>query len=278
MLTIKAKIRLFVYVRGHYWLEQYWAKKTIYKNKPIMKIVMWLRNRISEKCFKECTTILPITKYLEKVVKEHHPNKPTEILAEGIDSSIWYPQKGMKLKHPCVGLLQNSQWWGKTKEMMILPKILEALPNVTFYWAGGGGQYQEKILSLLEKYDNFKFLGMLQYPKEVRQYLTEIDIYALITGLDTLGVTILEASLMKKPVIATNVAAIPEVIKNGITGFTVKEGDARDLIEKITILLEDKQISNKMGLEGYEFVKNNYSWDKMAIELLRIIKKHLNHA
>ena len=273
--TIKAKIPLFVYVRGHYWLEQYWAKKTIYKNKPIMKIVMWLRNRISEKCFKECTTILPITKYLEKVVKEHHPNKPTEILAEGIDSSIWYPQKGMKLKHPCVGLLQNSQWWGKTKEMMILPKILEALPNVTFYWAGGGGQYQEKILSLLEKYDNFKFLGMLQYPKEVRQYLTEIDIYALITGLDTLGVTILEASLMKKPVVATNVAAIPEVIKNGITGFTVKEGDAEDLIEKLTILLEDKEISNQMSLAGYEFVKNNYSWDKMATELLLIIKKYI---
>ena len=150
-----------------------------------------------------------------------------------MNESLWYPQEGMKLKHPCVGLLQNSQWWGKTKEMMILPKVLEALPDVTFYWVDGGGAYQKKILSMLERYDNFKFLGRLEYPEQVRQYLTEIDVYALVTGLDTLGVTILEASLMKKPVIATGNSAIPEVIEDGITGYLVKEGNPEDLVEKI---------------------------------------------
>lgn len=273
--TIKAKIPLFVYLRGHYWLEMYWAKKTIYKN-PLMRIVIWFRNRVAEKCFREAIVILPITKYLERVVKEHYPNKPTDILLEGMNTSLWYPQEGMNLKHPCVGLLQNSNWWGKTKEMMILPKILEALPNVTFYWAGGGGAYQEKILSSLEKYNNFKFIGRLQYPEQVRQYLTEIDVYALVTGLDTLGVTILEAALMKKPVVATNVGAIPEVIENGITGYTVKEGDVTEWVEKITILLNDKKTASKMSLAGYEFVKNNFSWDKMANDLLNVINKHLN--
>ena len=196
--SIKAGIPLFVYLRGHFWLEQEWAKKTIYKD-PIMKTVIDLRAKTAEKCFRDSTAILPITKYLEGVVKEHYPNKPTDILSEGMDASLWYPQEGMNLKHPCVGLLQYSNWWGKTKEMMILPKVLEALPHVTFYWVGGGGAYEEKILSLLEKYDNFKFLGRLQYPDQVRQYLTEIDVYALVTGLDTLGVTILEASRTVPP-------------------------------------------------------------------------------
>ena len=273
--SIKAGIPLFVYLRGHFWLEQEWAKKTIYKD-PIMKTVINLRAKTAEECFRDCTAILPITKYLEGVVKEHYPNKPTDILSEGMDASLWYPQEGMNLKHPCVGLLQYSNWWGKTKEMMILPKVLEALPHVTFYWVGGGGAYQEKILSLLEKYDNFKFLGRLQYPDQVRQYLTEIDVYALVTGLDTLGVTILEASLMKKPVVATDAAAIPEVIKNGITGYTAKEGDAVDLVEKLTILLNDKKIASEMSIAGYEFVKNNFSWDKMATDLLSVINKHLN--
>ena len=272
--TIKAKIPLFVYLRGHFWLEQYWAKKTIYKN-PIMRIVLKLRNRIAEKCFRDATVILPITKYLENVVKEHHPNQPTEILAEGMNESLWYPQEGMKLKHPCVGLLQNSQWWGKTKEMMILPKVLEALPDVTFYWVDGGGAYQKKILSMLERYDNFKFLGRLEYPEQVRQYLTEIDVYALVTGLDTLGVTILEASLMKKPVIATGNSAIPEVIEDGITGYLVKEGNPEDLVEKITILLNNKDIAKKVSTAAYEHVKEKYSWDRMATELLHVINKYI---
>ncbi|MGI0069960.1 MAG: glycosyltransferase family 4 protein, partial [Nitrosopumilaceae archaeon] len=149
------------------------------------------------------------------------------------------------------------------------------MPDVTFYWAGGG-TYEKKILSELEKYDNFKFLGRLQYPEQVRQYLTEIDVYALVTGLDTLGVTILEAALMKKPVIATNVGAIPEVIENGKTGFTVGEGDHNGWIEKLSILLNDKKFANEMSLVGYEFVKNNFSWDKMANDLLKILNAYLS--
>ena len=69
---------------------------------------------------------------------------------------------------------------------------------------------------------------------------------------------------------------IPEVIKNGITGYTAKEGDAVDLVEKLTILLNDKKIASEMSIAGYEFVKNNFSWDKMATDLLSVINKHLN--
>jgi len=272
--TINAKIPLFIFLRGHYWLEKDWAKKTIYKS-PLMRAVIWFRSRKAHKCFRDATAILTPSKFLEKIVNEYYPNKPTYVLLEGIDSSLWYSQEGMNFKHPCVGLLQNSYWWGKAKEMMILPKILEAMPDVTFYWAGGG-TYQEKVLLALEKYSNFKFMGRIQYPEQVRQFLTEIDVYALITGMDTMPATIREAVLMKKPVIATNVGSIPEAIENGKTGYTINEGDVNGWIEKLTILLNDKKNSNQMSLAGYEFTKNKFTWDKTAKNLLTIIKKHLN--
>ena len=89
----------------------------------------------------------------------------------------------MKLKHPCVGLVQRANWWGKTSEMLILKKVLEKLPDVQFYWAGHG-PFEERILTELEKYENFHWLGKLEYPNKVREFLSEIDIYALITGMD----------------------------------------------------------------------------------------------
>ena len=48
-----------------------------------------------------------------------------------------------------------------------------------------------------------------------------------------------EAQLMKKPVDATNVAGVPEMMIDGKTGFLVEEGNHEQLIKKLRLLLED---------------------------------------
>jgi len=272
-LVLKSNIPLIIFLRGNYWMEVKLGVATIYKSKNKWMEV-WLKQRIAHKCFKESTLILPICKYLEKIVKEHYPDKPTEVLYQGIDPKDWYPQKGMSLKHPCVGLLQDAKIWEKTKEMTTLTKVMEAMPDVTFYWAGDG-PYRDKVLPVLEKYDNFKWLGSLQYPEQVRQFLTEIDVYALVSGIDMSPLTILEASLMEKPVIATNVGGIPELIQDGKTGFLVEKGDHNDLIGKITSLINNKQKSREISLSGYNFVKEHFTWDIVANNFVKIIRTHI---
>ena len=234
--VIKAGIPLFVLLRGHHWSELEFAKETIYKDRFMRKIVD-VRSQVAEKVFAGATAILPICNYLIDVVKEHHPTQKMNVFVEGIDSSKWYKQEGIKLKHPCVGLLQDANWWGKTKEMLTLQKVIESMPNVNFYWAGDG-QYKNRVLDVLEKFDNFHWLGSLQYPDKVREYLTEIDIYALTTGMDLAPLSLKEAQLMGKPVVATNVGGNPEMMMDGKTGFLVKEGDANDLFEKLSSLLK----------------------------------------
>ena len=150
---------------------------------PITRTAIWFKHRITEKCFANATAILPICRYLEDVVKEHYPKQNTGVFLEGINSSRWYHTEKIELKHPCVGLVQDANWWGKTKELLVLQKVLEKMPEVTFYWIGNG-QYRQKITEKLEKFKNFKWLGRLQYPDEVRAFLESIDIYALITGMD----------------------------------------------------------------------------------------------
>ena len=271
--TIKLKIPLFVLLRGHYWSEIEWAKKTLYKG-PIMRSVIWFRNNIAEKCFRNATAVLPICKYLEDVVKEHHPNQTTFPFLEGIEAKRWYNVEGTKLKHPCIGLLQGADWWGKTKEMLILKKVMKEMPNVNFYWVGDG-VYRDKIISELNKFENFNWLGHLQYPEKVREFLSEIDIYALVSGMDLAPLTLKEAQLMEKPVIATNVGGISEMMQHEETGFLIKEGDSEDLIEKISILLNDKKLSLQMGKSGREFVINNFGWDVIANRFLEFAQNRL---
>lgn len=268
-----AKIPLFVHLRGDYWSEMKWARETLYKH-PVKRLVLWKKDQIANRCFENATVILPICQYLQKQVKEHHPEKKTEVLYQGIDPARWYPVKGMELKHPCVGLLQSANIWGKTKEMLILTKVLEAMPDVTFYWVGDG-PYRDYVLPILSKYENFKWLGNMQYPDKVREYLSEIDVYALVSGIDMSPLTLQEAQLMEKPVVATNVGGIPELMKNNETGFLVEKGDHVGLIEKLTILINDNKKAKQMGVAGRNFIIENFSWDKIARRFLTILQTNL---
>jgi len=270
--AIKAGIPLLYHIRGDEWDEVQWSLQTLHTS-ILMRIVIWYRLQRAEKCYEKSTLIIPICKYLEKIVKEHYPNKKTGVISSGIDASRWYPVKGMNLKHPCVGLVQRATIWGKAQEMLVLKDVLEKMPDVMFYWAGDG-PYREKILAELGKYDNFKWLGNLEYPDKVREFLTEIDVYALVSGIDMSPLTLQEAQLMKKPVVATNVGGIPEIMKENETGFLVKKGNSKELIEKLSLLINDKEKRKIMGENGRKFIEENFSWNTIAKEFLKILEKN----
>ena len=273
--VIKAGIPLFVILRGHHWSELKFAKETIYKD-PLMRKIVDLRGQIAEKVFAGATAILPVADYLTNIIKEHHPQQSVEVYVEGVNSTRWYKQKGMQLKHPCVGLLQDANWWRKTREMLTLEKVIEKMPEVNFYWVGDG-QYKDKILPVLEKFENFHWLGPLQYPDKVREYLTEIDVYALITGMDLASLSLKEAQLMGKPVVATNVGGNPEMMMDGKTGFLVKEGDVDDLFEKLSSLLKNKEMRLEIGSSGTKFIEENFSMDASAKNFVRILDSYVKN-
>ena len=270
-IASKYKIPLIIHLRGNIWKEIEWAKETTYKS-FLKRIALDVWISIAEKTFEKSSLIIPICKHLEKIVKEKYANKKTVVMYQGINPERWYPSKGMKLKHPCVGLLQGAVIWGKAQEMLVLQKVLESMPDVMFYWVGDG-PYRDKILPVLEKYDNFKWLGPLQYPNKVREYLTEIDVYALISGIDMSPLTLQEAQLMRKPVIATNVGGIPELMKDKETGFLVEKGNAEEWIEKVLLLINDKEKRETMGNAGREFIENNFNWNKIAKDFLKNLKE-----
>ncbi len=273
VLTLKEKIPLLIYLIGDHWKEIELYDQTT-KNSLFRKIELSYKRNRSEKCFKESAMIIPVCKYLDKIVKERYPNKITKVMYQGIEESDWKIDKKMELKHPCVGLLQGAKIWGKVQEMQILPEIVQKFPNITFYWAGDG-QYAQKILSTLQKYPNFKWLGNLDYPQKVREYLAAVDVYALISGQDNSPHTLLEAAIMKKPIIATDVGGISESLIDEKTGFLVVKNNADELSTKISILLNDNQMATKMGEDGYDFVKNNFTWEKIAKDFAFFLNKEL---
>ena len=268
----KTDIPLVIHLRGNHWAEIIMARETLYKSAG-KKIAINKWDEMGEVCFNNSELILPICNHLSEITKKRYSEKSVETMYQGITPDNWFQKKGMELKHPCVGILQSATIWEKTKELMVLPEILKKMPDVHFYWAGDG-VYRDKVLPLLEKYENFHWLGSLKYPNKVIEFLTEIDVYALISGIDMSPLTLQEAQLMEKPVIATNVGGIPELMKDGETGFLIQKNNPNELFEKLSILLNSLENANEMGVKGREFVKNNFNWDKICNDFLNHLKKH----
>ena len=79
---------------------------------------------------------------------------------------------------------------------------------------------------------------------------------------------------MEKPVIATSVGGIPELMKDKETGFLVKKDNPKELAEKISILVNDTKKSENMGKKGKDFVIKNFNWDKICHDFLESLKKY----
>ena len=271
---IEKNIPIWILLRGNCWEELEWAKKTIYKNKRHQMSVK--RNeKLYDFCFKKSELILPISKYLEKEVIKRYPKKNIQVFpADGRNPDEWKKEFSNKLKHPCVGLVQGMNIWGKTRELLTLNNVMKELPEITFYLAGDGS-YSEKVIPYLIKNTNFVWLKNLDYPNGVKKFLSEIDIFVSLTGLEGLGQTIIESLLMKKPTIASNTGGVPELIIDNKTGLLVETGDEQVVIEKIRKLIDEPEFSNQIAETGYEFVKKEFSWKEIAKKFKDIIKTDL---
>ena len=56
----------------------------------------------------------------------------------------------------------------------------------------------------------------------------------------------------------------------------MKEGDAIDIIKKLSKLLENKQMAAELGKEGAKFVKEQFNWERVAKNFLEVIKPYVN--
>ena len=275
LAAVRTGVPLLMYLEGDYWREMSEEIARISYKQVHRKLALKRWQKIGYECFQHAKIIISVSQYLDGIVRARFPQKITAVMHHGVDLEAWQAAEGkeaMNLNHPCVGFVQNANVYEKTVEMLVLSKVMQALPQVTFYWAGDG-RHRDIVLSELSRYDNFKWLGNLEHPADVRRFLSSVDIYGLASGMDTLGISILEAQMMRLPVIATRVGGVPEAMMGGKTGLLVGRGDHARWTEHIESLLIDEKKRRRMGEEGRRFVEENFTVRDMAQQFSDAIRK-----
>lgn len=152
-----------------------------------------------------------------------------------------------------------------------VPRVLEEVPEALFVFAGDGPQRSniERKIRELGLDGSVRLLGLR---KDVPAVLKGIDLFVLPTFEEALGTSIVEASAMGKPVVATRVGGVPEVLREGETGLLVEPEDPVGLAEAVVRLLKDRPLMESMGKKGRRLVEKEYTTERMVERMYGLYK------
>ncbi len=115
--------------------------------------------------------------------------------------------------------------------------------------------------------------------EELPRFYENCDIFVLPAVIDSkgdtegLGVVLIEAMTYKKPVIASAVGGITDLVIDGQTGLAVPPGDGDALVRAIVQLIEKPELAQRLSQQGYEHILANYSWGVIIDRLITLYQE-----
>jgi len=131
----------------------------------------------------------------------------------------------------------------------------------------GDGPLKENLTLLARRlgiYDKITFTG---WREDIPDILSITDIVVLPSLNEAVGRILLEAGASGKPIVATAVGGVPEIIRNGETGFLVPPGDSKKIAEAVVSLLKDEKKRLQMGLTAKNRVSSDFNENRMTGEI-----------
>jgi glycosyltransferase involved in cell wall biosynthesis len=213
------------------------------------------------------------------------PRRKLRVIRNGIDTAFYSHQRDTSLIRreltipPDAPLIGTVGRLNEIKRQDVLINALAILvrqkPNAHLLLVGDGplrAALQEQV-HRLGLHDRVHFAG---YQTDTTAFLHAMDVFALTSRSEGMPQALLEACVACKPVIATRVGGIPEVIDHGVSGLLVEPGDANALAVGFLELLTNHDRAAAMARRASEKVVANFDVARMArdyhrdfLELLR---------
>jgi len=150
-----------------------------------------------------------------------------------------------------------------------LQKVLGTYPDVHLLCVGSGPRLDElkKLAKQLDIDDKVIFTG---YRSDIPSILSAIDLLVLASKFEGVPNVLLEAMAAARPIVATSVGGVPEIITDGETGLLVPSMDVKAMAEAIIRILTDENMAQEMGRKGQEAVKKNFSVERMVSDTEKV--------
>ncbi len=215
-----------------------------------------------------------------EVLKRGISPKKVQLIYNGIDLKRFQPDNlnnisfkellGFQDGSPLIGTVGRlTEEKGHNYLISAFANMISELPDAKLLIVGDGPlrnsmESQVKNLGLQNK------VILMGTRRDIPEILNIIDIFVLPSLTEGVPMALLEAMAAKKPIIATRVGAISNIIKNGYSGLLVEPKDSNALYCSMNCLINDKAKAFSMANEAFECVKSKFSSLRMAQEYINV--------
>ncbi len=245
----------------------------------------WLTRVIVRKMLARATWVTATSDFLKRETLKLLPRAATKLtvipFGVTVPSSIEPapPSPSVKL---CF-LKGHLAVYGPDVLLEAIVKVVTVMPDVTLSMAGQGPMTPvlTELISDLHLQEHVTLVGFIDN-RDVYSFIRKHHVLVMPSRAEAFGVAAIEASACGRPVIASNVGGVPEVLIDGKTGILVPPGDVDKLANAILKLARDRQLQETMGQAGHEFVASRYDWstclDTMAELYEQVIRSAKTHS
>ena len=125
---------------------------------------------------------------------------------------------------------------------------------------------------MVDNMNKIIFTGLVS-PSEVARYVGLMDCLAHLSYREALSRALPQALAAGKPVIAYDFDGADEICLENETGFLIRTGDIETAAQKLLQLARDAELRKKLGQRGQQFVKENFSVEKMVADQYSVYQK-----
>lgn len=207
----------------------------------------------------KCDRIICVSKYLKKQISNQGiPEENLKVIYNGIN--LEKPSREEEDFILYVGRLVQ------TKGLDVLADAMKEVEENLLIC--GKGPCSSEFRGI----ENVELLGFVSEDKK-NELLRKCKFLVLPSKSESFGIVLLEAMVVGKPVVASYVGGIPEVVGNA--GLLVPPGSPRKLSSAINTLLSDDELRSELGKKSWNRAKL-FSWDKIASQVKEVYENVLS--
>ncbi len=208
-------------------------------------------------------------------------------LVPGVDSETFHPSRRtegeqVRQRHGlvgrrvivCVSRLMPRK--GQDSLIRALPAVRARVGDDVALLIVGGGPYRKDLAELVGQVgvgEHVVITGGVAWAELPAHYAAG-DVFAMPCrtrqrgwDVEGLGIVYLEASATGLPVVSGDSGGAPDAVREGETGFVVGGRDPAALVDRLVRLLEDRELADRMGAAGRQWVESSWGWDRSALRL-----------
>ena len=210
---------------------------------------------------------------VEKLRHEGRDTAPITLIHNGVDLERYDHQDpcctlreeyGLPEDAPIVGVVARLEAEkGHPTLLDAWPAVLRAVPRARLLVVGEGSRREalEEQVAAAGIADSVVFTGRRD---DVPAVTAALDVAVLPSYREAQGLTILEAMALSRPVVASNVGGIPEMVEDGVTGLLVPPRDHAALAAAIVRLLTDHPLADMLARAGHDLVHERFCIELMV--------------